>query len=629
MESATRGAVKGLTLGFADEIGAAELTAFDTLKGLLGKSQVELNQEVLEELNRTDNLKKEAGREVPVASGDIGPTSIGEFYKDERDIAREYYDKVQEANPMSFLGGEIAGALALPLGELAGATKAGKALAGSKNLDKLGKVGKSMAVAAPKVGLETAAYSAGQVEEAKDIPKAIGKGFVTGAATGASLPLAGKVYQQIKEGAKGAGKQLMKYASEIDPRIIDDVFKNPTLLKNPRKVTELTDELKESAIELKDSAERIAREAKDFLSGDEVYQTTDISNLIKKRALDVKKSPSKAPAFKALESFANHIDTNYAGNMSQRQVQELLDELSNMAYKGVKKDAPGAVADQLRAVRGELSDILKQANPEYRKAMSEAERSYEALNKVKSKFGIEDVTNKTFNEFGEVTDVSRGLDFKGAQGKDTAMNKLRGIGKPNKEAIEDFLKDPEIQKYLKLGEDFIQEGRAAQYLEELEGAGASTKVLTGLKAVLGAQFLGPVAGAAAILAPSAGRQLVQSPKAIMATKGIGTGADKVATKFGETFSRPISTVASSGRVSESVDRESTMKHDSAKLESSSPDELVELSGTFSQFGKAGEGYSRVLQKASEQDESDRKRTLFGLQQQPAFRELLKRIEDEK
>lgn len=618
-ESLSRGAVQGVTLGFADEIGAAELTAMDTLMGLLGTSQVEANQEVLEELNKTDDLKRKVGKKVPTASGDIGPTSIGEFYKDERDVARDYYEDIKEANPWSYGAGEVAGAMVLPIGNLAGASKLGKAFSGSKHLDKLGKTGKAMAIAAPKVGIETAAYSAGQAEELENVPKALAKGFAGGAAMGAALPVAGKFYGDLKAGAKGIGKQIMKYASDIDPRIIDDVFENPTLLKDTKSFNQLADEVKDAATGMKTQADEVAKRAKDLLGNDEVFSTSTISSSIRKRAKNL--GMSETSAFKDLERVAKEIDTRYAGNMSQRQLQEVLDELSNMAYKGVKKDAPGAITDQLRAVRGELSDILKQANPDYRKSMSEAERGFEALNKVKSKFGIEDIKDKTFNEFGEVTEVARGLDFKN---KDTAINKIRGLGKANKESVKEFLQDPEIQKYLKLGDDFIQEGKAAEYIEELEKTGVSTKVLTGIKTILGAQILGPVGGAAAILAPVGGRELVKSPKAIMAAKVAGLGADKVAKKFGETLARPIVSTQNTYK-----DKASTMKFDSAKLEQSSGDELTELSNTMSQFGKAGEGYSRVLEKASQQEEGDRKRTLFGLQQQPAFRELLKRIEDEK
>lgn len=606
-ESLARGAGQGVTLGFADELGSAAYTAFDKLRGLLGgDSQLEVAQQLEEQ-----GFK-----------GDIGPTSVGEAYEETRDELRAADEAAQEENPWSYGAGEVAGALALPVGELAGATKAGKAFAGSKHLDKLGKTGKAMAIAAPKVGIETAAYSAGQAEELEDVPEALTKGFAGGAAMGAALPVAGKFYGDLKEGAKGIGKQIMKYASDIDPRIIDDVFENPTLLKDTKTFNQLADEVKEAATGMKTQADEAAKRAKDLLGNDEVFSSSTISSSIRNRAKNLKMSETSA--FKDLERVAKEIDTRYAGNMSQRQLQEVLDELSNMAYKGVKKDAPGAVADQLRAVRGELSDILKKANPEYRKAMSEAERGFEALNKVKSKFGIEDVKDKTFNEFGEVTEVVRGLDYKGQTGKDAAINKIRGLGKVNKESVKEFLQDPEIQKYLKLGDDFIQEGKAAEYIEELDKSGVSTKVLTGIKTILGAQILGPVGGAAAILAPVGGRELVKSPKAIMAAKAAGLSADKVAKKFGETFARPIVSTQSTYK-----DKASTMKFDSAKLEESSGDELTELSNTMSQFGKAGEGYSRVLEKASQQDEGDRKRTLFGLQQQPAFRELLKRIEDEK
>lgn len=77
MESAGRGALQGVTFGFGDEMYGAAAGAYDKLLG----------------------------------SGDFSGT-----YERERDAVREANDKAQQANPGTFLAGELAGGLALPFG---------------------------------------------------------------------------------------------------------------------------------------------------------------------------------------------------------------------------------------------------------------------------------------------------------------------------------------------------------------------------------------------------------------------------------------------------------------------------------------------------------------------------------
>lgn len=77
LESAGRGALQGVTFGFGDEIYGAAAGAYDKVLG----------------------------------SGDFTGT-----YERERDAVRSANDRAQEANPGTFLVGELAGSLAVPLG---------------------------------------------------------------------------------------------------------------------------------------------------------------------------------------------------------------------------------------------------------------------------------------------------------------------------------------------------------------------------------------------------------------------------------------------------------------------------------------------------------------------------------
>ena len=58
------------------------------------------------------------------------------------------------------------------------------------------------------------------------------------------------------------------------------------------------------------------------------------------------------------------------------------------------------------------------------------------------------------------------------------------------------------------------------------------------------------------------------------------------------------------------------------------EQITKLSEGLRAEGRAGEHVGRVLNRAIENEDS-RKTILFGLQQQPAFREMLKKLQDEE
>lgn len=101
-KSALKGAEQGLTFGFADEIGAGIETGLDKTQALM--NYFGLADESPSQVNA--RLKKEG------FTGDIGPTSAGEYFDKSLSENRKMYDEAKKANPKSFMGGNIAGGLA-------------------------------------------------------------------------------------------------------------------------------------------------------------------------------------------------------------------------------------------------------------------------------------------------------------------------------------------------------------------------------------------------------------------------------------------------------------------------------------------------------------------------------------
>jgi hypothetical protein len=189
-ESALRGAAQGATFGFADELQGGALGALEAFK-----------------------------------SG--GATSFREAYEAQRDAARQKFQAAQMANPMSYLGGQVAGGVAssfVPgLAVARGASLASNVVktGGQAALAGLGeseaKTASGMAVDALKSGAVGAAFPVA-FKGAKEIAKAVVPGAKAGAANTVVANLS-RVTGVSKEQAK-AYKEMLdnpdKYKQAIE-----------------------------------------------------------------------------------------------------------------------------------------------------------------------------------------------------------------------------------------------------------------------------------------------------------------------------------------------------------------------------------------------------------------------------
>jgi hypothetical protein len=181
-QSALMGAQQGVTMGFADELGGRIQQGADALAGLFGESPTEANAKLREE----------------GFMGDIGPTSNSELYTESRNQNRDEYKAAEDANPGSYIAGNIAGGI-LP-------TIAMPQMGAAKGAGYLETMGKA--------ALQGAAYGAGASEEEDAL------GIAGDAALGGAV--GGLLGGGIKYGANKAGSAIRgagEYINEQAPKL--------------------------------------------------------------------------------------------------------------------------------------------------------------------------------------------------------------------------------------------------------------------------------------------------------------------------------------------------------------------------------------------------------------------------
>lgn len=240
--AALHGGVKGASLGFADEIAGA----------LGADEQMEKNVEEETEANRrADENEKDpavhlsgatmkAVPEIPKLTSvsfkpadssetkllkagveqtphdDVGASTWTEAYSKARDSMREKFDKSEAAHPKTFLAGELAGSLAVPLpgvGKAKGLAKVGKYAATGAGLGGTAALGNS-----------TADLTQGEVGDAA-IDTVIGAG--TGAVAGTALGYGASKLDPVLERAasRKAYKAMDPYMATIREGLGSDVAK--------------------------------------------------------------------------------------------------------------------------------------------------------------------------------------------------------------------------------------------------------------------------------------------------------------------------------------------------------------------------------------------------------------------
>ena len=571
-ESALRGAIQGASLGFADElVGGAEA----------------LKESVL---------------------GDDKLFDILDNYEKYRDESRANFEAAQKANPNTYLAGELTGSLATALVPGVGMAKV------ASSVPKLGKLGASILGGAGAGAIQGAATGAGysEAEDFSGVLQDTKDSAITGAALGSLAPLAGKgLSSAIKAGKNLASKSTTKALSalgDISEEAVDQTLKDPTKVKKAVGSTrQIVEDLKESTQSLLRESDTIANQGRSVLSSEPKLSIDPIVKNIEENVLEGFDTSGQALIKKALKDLEKSSQT--VGDKlvtSEAALQNTLDDIYGIIYpKGLSNvTSLSSSKKNLSKLANEISQTIKASNPEYATAMNKASAGYSKVADISSVLGVDEDTAKLLARFSqEGADLSnlpesvRSLAFK--LGKDDALvSKLDSSLTSPKEG---FMRDLSTMAKGVGIEDFSERIKTEAAKKELTG---TTSIKTG-DVILGR---GIASGLGAGLGYAQGGQ-----QGALAGAAIGLAAKpltRAALQRSNTVQAPFKAISKLMDAPNSV-----LTGLSTKMVGSNNKALRDM----------GEQLNYVMQ----QDDAVKKAYLWSLSQQPAFKEYVKRTQEEE
>lgn len=553
--SLLHGVEQGGTLGFADELGAAMATGMSGLHRALGGKVGDENQ------------------------------SLADLYKEYRDLNRARYKKSEEANPKTYMAGQLAGGLLVPMGEAG-------ALQDASMLDKI-KSGMEMG---GRLGALTSAGSSDAEMNTPEFAKDVIGGTVAGGVGGAALTPA-------IAAVKGAGSELAGGAKFIGNKLFGDVGNAASVGFGDMGVGGIkatTDAGKQAILnqtgEFGNSVAPVISKVKDLATlKNEVIKAAedagvrinndDINNIINK-GLKANPKSNLEHVYNDLEKFKEMLNTAKNGRiinqgstdaasgmkiLDQRsmdrdltkpsELYQLQKDMQNQSMYGDNSmqspEGQGLAKDTMK----NISSVLKQK--ENIPQLENIDNGITAYNRAADAIGIPDTKNI---DEGQVRDKI--LSLLGQEGK------INVSGVKAQEKIKNFLTElSKVNKPMadKIAADFPSVGQNLDTLQQIHQPW---------------NFLSPLG----------------------ATRSASTG---VANLTGYYAGKAVDAVATPSRAVVS------------KIGDITPDFLKQTAQTLSnETSPALKGLSNVLNKAADADERSRNATLFGLLQNPAYRQIL-------
>jgi hypothetical protein len=339
-ESALRGAAQEATFGLADELTGIAETGLETVKG-----------------------------NVPLSASELLKS-----YQKLRDESRAAYKSAEEANPASYLGGQLVGGIA-PAFVTGGTSVAAKLAAGAAkpalaSLIKQGAVSGLKYGAAQGVGKSEAEVAEGEFGK---LGKDIAAESILGGAAGAAMPLAAPAI-------KGATKSLSKGAKAVADlrKKLPGYDKAVTAFKWGEMGKDL-------------SVEAVDPELQKF--GAELY----------KKITDTKGNVNTKKAVEALEAMGVKVDTKEA-------VDAAIADIKKIASSGAFETGKAAeILEELRKLRGDdlqaekLIDKLEKRV--ISKSVKDSTKAEQAI--IKGEKKLMDQSLKTGDEIDTIMDLNR------------------------------------------------------------------------------------------------------------------------------------------------------------------------------------------------------------------------------
>lgn len=458
-ESLGRGAAQGASLGFEDEL-AGLGGALGYQAGKLGVDEVKAN-----------NPELQAKMDL-VASQENGK-SFGDLYRESRDQERATNEKASDANPTSYLGGSLLGAVANPISQISslpGVVGTGAAMGlGSSTADltdpSLETIGKA--------GLDTA----------------------LGAGSGAAGYGVAKALPKIWDGVKYFGKKGLTTLGPTEEAI------NARLAGNANSSTktygDLAESLPETLKKLRSTTDVLSEEAGNVLSQEPAIPKERILDSLDEavKGLQIQGQTVGATDKAAANTLSGLKDdlSLLDGMLSEKDLKGIIKKLDdNINWDDQSQNKLNGI---LQGIRTDYDKALKFRNPSYREMMKPVAENTRLMEDLRRQFNL------------------KGVPGKGLQPTDTTASKIQT-------AIRDNGKDVtqgNLEQLRRLtGDDYLEKAndyRLASQFNKTEAQGAKRTVLGGA--------LGSMVGSA--IAPGLGTAL---------GGGIGAGVGSTLDRYG-------------------------------------------------------------------------------------------------
>lgn len=555
-ESALEGAKQGLTFGFADEIG-----------GLIGAG--------LE------------GASMSPESGESKMDQLKRVYQEYRDMNRARAQRAEEANPKTFMAGDIGASLLMP----------GAALKGSKR-------GADAVKAAMLTGSLTGGIeAAGRSED--DLTKDVAMGMAGGGIFGGLL---GKLGQKFsKSGLEAASKELSEEANisalkSIGAKAKD--IKDELGLKTNKRAS--IKSAKGSGQTLIDEGLLKMRQGSDELKEDIVSKLNDVAeNRIAPLAKQADELTLGIDPSDSFNKFANNVAESGTSVLSSSKYAKSADKA---LYSDMDKLSTAVVNDVQSALSSEnkisnLADIKRKLQKEVNWNDPQASAYNEYLVKMQSEVSnlIDDITSKASPELGEQI----------KQANKTYSNLLRSNEISGNQLAKD-LATPDGISF----QDYISSG-----------------VISGITRVpgLGPATIAAKKGIEKVTGKSTGK-LLNTYQALRASEKSKELAERaIAPSLKDTVLRQSGALSAAGVASGAAmldDQKQSSMYEANKemgsyIKNASPETLDAAASKIEQeYGESGTKLANTLRKVSEKDPQGRNALMFSILQDPANRKML-------
>lgn len=568
-ESALKGAQQGLTMGFSDEAAGGIQALLDKLNragnklGLLPESPTQVSEKLAAE----------------GLTGDIGPTSSADLYREARDMERAKLAQAAEQNPVSFTAGGVAGGL-LGTAAIPGASAATsvKGATGAERILSAGKIGAGLG-AAMGAGASEADLTKGDVT---GLAGDVAQGAATGAITGTLLTTG---MEGIRKGAAGAASGIAGSKTVDDLKEIFSRSAQGQKLANQRP--ELAKQIQEEGFEvfksLKSKAQSLEDQKQELLTVTGADKKIDLTNLLKKYTDKVKEFKTPDPDVKKIKAGIDEMVQEISSSQDIKQLP------ADQAYK--LKQLLQTTSGELKSP--ELQKITNAASRELQDQLDEALPGLKALNKTQSNLMSQSEAMFGVKPLENIPDAE-----------------IPAFLKKTGETLEKFSKDS-----------------AAQQVASKEAALGGFKNLKGQE-VPGLEKIAPEVSPLLEKAKDTAKSIDLAKKIEGPSEGLipkltnpykaADIAGKVARPFvdaGRTFTKDVGDL---------------MSRTSSSLRSAAPENLVSMADDLTaKMGNKATVEANILRKASQRQGVSRDALIFSLMQRPGFREYINKQSGEE